>query len=412
MKYIATFLLAFVAATLSAQVVRIETENGTKVYDLSMVKSISFSDEKYDEKLVEMEVLNATPIAFDLRLTKSVSCQKYMVTVAPKSTFNESDFVFSAEQTLDETAYYRPYLETLSYGSHTYAESQLGINSLVDSDGKPQTLVAAVYAIDDMGRVQVLTHEFTLPETLAYESALTMKVEVGEVAYNHYTYTVSQQGWTRPAKIIYGSTQPEWMNTTIEEFNALSHEGQRDFLLGQGLGLPRLYNTKITTTVDCESASDVILYAMPIDADGKVGDMTITTIKTPKPEAKGVGEFTALSYKGETSSEEDFYKKANFETAVTNAVAYRLLWAVKKEFTDNQYAKQLVEIFLNPKMGEYGMWKQFKANETQAAVDIVRQGQEYVLYGVTIDIDGNISEPIDLLTKFTGSGSIQTSPKD
>ncbi|MCF0196364.1 MAG: hypothetical protein HUK03_03855, partial [Bacteroidaceae bacterium] len=142
---------AWMCGTLSAQTVQIKTAKGeTKIYNLSQVESITFSDQPKTEALVTMEVINVSAYSFDLNVTKAASCQKYMATVYRKDIYSESAFIDAAEQTLDPQAYYRPFEKTLSYDSKTFSESELGLNSVASEDGKtdPQ-YIAAIYAIDD-----------------------------------------------------------------------------------------------------------------------------------------------------------------------------------------------------------------------------------------------------------------------
>lgn len=407
-RIFAAALMAAAVFSASAQIMRLETEQGTKVYDLSRVKSISFSDEQNTEDLVKMEVVNASTLAFDLKVTKSPSCHRYMAAAYSKSIYQESNFIFSAEQTLADNAYYRPFESTLSYSSKTFSETQLGLNSLTDDARNPLTIIAAVYAIDDLGAVKVYTHEFTLPSQIKQESDMQMKIEVSNVTYGHFDYAISPVGWVKPAKALYGVTRPEWMKTTAEKFNAMTDDAKQTFLFSQGLGMPQPYTAKITGSGTCNAQSDIIIFAIPVDDEGKVGKMTITTFQTPEVLADGIGSFASLAYNGETSGEDDYASLAHFTVKVDNAIAYRLLWTVEKEFNDNDYSSSLIETFLNEKMSEYGIWTQFKANQNDITLNIMRHGQNYVLYGVTIDIDGNISQPVNLLEKFTGSGTITT----
>ncbi|MCF0198903.1 MAG: hypothetical protein HUK02_06215 [Bacteroidaceae bacterium] len=401
---------ALMIASAAAQTVQIKTTKGeTKIYNLSQIESLTFSDEANQEPLVTLEVVNASAYSFDIKATKAASCQKYMVAVYHQNIYRESSFVESAEQTLAENPYYCPFAETLRYGSATFSEAQLGVNSLTEDDGSAAQLIAAVYAVDDLGESKVYTTPFTVPATPVVESKEKATITINEstLTYNHIDYSIAC-GWNT-AKIIYAVTQPSYIDSklTPAKWAAMSLAEQKAKLLSVFQGIPSAYKSGLKGSYDCSANSTCIVYAIPIDKDGKIGEMDVKTVNTGAPVLDGAGAFTSLTVEPQTA-----HDNITFHVAVDEkAVAYRLMWFTETDEKNSDYIGRIAEIFLDSKYGDYNTWREFSCEETAPQLNVFRPGNKYYLYGVTVDRFGHLSQPVDLLQTYLGQKLLETMNK-
>ncbi|MCF0196365.1 MAG: hypothetical protein HUK03_03860, partial [Bacteroidaceae bacterium] len=225
--------------------------------------------------------------------------------------------------------------------------------------------------------------------------------------YNHLDFKVSC-GWNT-AKVIYAVTQPSYISTSLTPavWNAMSQENKEARLLSVYQGIPEKYKSGMKGSYSCNANSTCIVYAIPIDKDGKIGKMDIKTINTGAVPVTGKGDFTGMTAVPQTT-----WDSYSFNVQVdANTVAYRLMWFTETDEKNSEYISRINEIFFDTKYQEYGMWKEYNAEETSVDMGIYRPGDNYYLYGATVDRFGNISTPVNLGEKYLGTKLISTMKK-
>lgn len=359
--------------------------------------SVAYDETKFP-KLVEFEIANLTAYSVDVKVKKLEGCTKYVVGGFMNGAFTKNGFITSAKQSLNPDPVYPMQPYNWSDKDATFPERLLIKNRLAtdpgsdgmailrsatDSEGGTQTYTyqIAVYAedADGNGSVYTLPEEFQAPDPV-FGNTPTVTI-TAETSPTQVIPTFKANGDC--AKMVIGFTVPEWYpdvdwkdDASITEFLSSILGGMRGYD-----GTPIVDDN--TTILDPNM--EVVVYAIPITADGKLGKLCYERFKTDLPAFDGAGSL-ALEFKEATIG------SLTFNATLTDAKSVRILCVPVDFFS--VYEKNLEMTMYDPI--NRNVWKEFTAAEISAAGNTVTferllEDTEYVLRAVTIDAQDKIS---------------------
>lgn len=379
--------------TVNAQdlIIRMKGEADPVVIPVSEIEYMEVKasgQEEEMQELVEMEVINMGRFSFDIKVKKSPRCEKYIIGAIASHVYNENNFVEMALQTLDETAFYRPYINSIGTESQTFAERSLGINVIMNYDTDTHSEVhttIAICAIDKEGGHKVYTTEFMVPDPVTADSP-TVSIEAGDVSSENFTVHIAASEDCK--KLIYGITTPEALS---------GRKMSSQLMLNVAQSLPIAYSGAVSFGADSQLTvspdATYYAYAMPIAEDGTIGTIAYTTVKTPAIVANGAGKIMSASGKLQTTG---LYKCIIFPQMTFNDETrkVRVMWTSETDFEG--YKNRLTEVFVKDKYSNIA-WNEYSIDALPRTLNIYHYGQKYYMYAATVDKDGNVSEAQDVL---------------
>lgn len=353
-------------------------------------------------ELVEFEVVNMGRFSFDVKVKKGDDCVRYVVGAVTSTIYNEDNFVEAAKQTLDENAFYRPYVNAIGTSDQTFAERQLGINSIFNYDEDQRTKVyttVAVCAFAQDGSHKVYRQEFIVPDAVMGQ-APTVAIETSDVTPENFGVSITASADC--VKLIYGITSPEALNGT---------KMSEEVMLKVSQGLPIPYTAPLAYNAgDYEALrpnSTYYVYAIPIAADGSVGKVSYTTVQTPAMTASGTGK--VLSASGTLQTEGQYRNVACPQMTFNDAASkVRLMWCSKTDFAS--FKDRLVEVFCKDNLKNIA-WTEYDINSLPRTLNVYHYGDQYYLYAATVDKQGNVSEPQNIIELMGGGQAYTTQPE-
>lgn len=395
------FTLAFMAVlvcTIHAQVLNIHFGGQTKQYDLSAIDSLTIGSSKDKMELVDFNVINVSAFSFDAEIHKGASCLKYVAAAYRKDIYNEKEFIEAAKQAFDPDSRYKP-LKPTYYEDAIIPEKNLNIHSLSTIDGSK--FILAVCAMDDLGGMKVYTKEFTIPSPSVQSTAsATINVDSETLRFDHFDFSV-RSGYTT-AKIVVGYSNIDWLQGFSRAgFEAKSDADKQAYVMKQYQNLPDTYTSQNKTTVQTSAEQTFLVYAIPIDQNGKIGNMGYTFVTAPKPQLDGKATVQCTNLtQGEDIETVDVSLKVS-----ADADAIRLLWLCRSDFS--WYSQTLEEDFFKDENADI-IWTEFSADNLPTKLAVLHPGDEYALWAVTMDGRGRISTPVNLCQEATGKAYFTT----
>lgn len=391
-------LMLLATLCINAQIINIHTAAGVKQYPVSAVDSITISAEGTEDALVNAAIMNLNAFSFDAMITKSTSCQKFVASVYRKDLYNEKEFTEAAEQTFDPDSWYKP-LKPIYYENAFIPEKDLNIHSLSTIDGSK--FILAVCAMDDLGGMKVYTKEFTIPSpTIQSTASATINVDSTSLRFDHFDFSV-RSGYTT-AKIVVGYSNIDWLQGfSLAGFEAKTDADKQAYVMKQYQSLPEPYTSQNKTTVQTSANQTYLVYAIPIDENGKIGKMGYTFVTAPKPQLDGKATVQCTSL---TQGEDIEYVDVNLKVS-TDADAIRLLWLCRSDFS--WYSQTLEEDFFKNENADI-VWTEFSADKLPTKLAVLHPGDEYALWAVAVDGRGRMSKPVNLCQEATGNAYFTT----
>lgn len=157
-----------------------------------------------------------------------------------------------------------------------------------------------------------------------------------------------------------------------------------------------------------EPNTSYIVYAIPIDKEGKIGKVVYKSVTTGTPVYDGTGEITSVTFPDQVTPE-----KLLVDISVNDKVEFvRVLW----DMGTGPGSLDLKTIMAdedsrNVHWHEYATadLPKLKTEDNNGGLYITSPGSTYYLRAVTVDKDGKLSEIIDLVAKANkGDNGIQT----
>lgn len=401
-------------------------------------KEFTFKSEDVMTELVEFEVKNLSAFSMDVVVKKSAKCAKYVIGATPKGymgtnletgaeeyveIYKEATFIENAETSLnpDESYPMQPY--NWSDVSATFTERTLSRYALKDKDISESKgiilrsldvdeikMIIAVYALDAEGNSKVYTQEITIPEPeITGQVVVSIDVPKDKIKMRSFEATFTADA--NCSRIHVGQSSAGLITSGSKSFDNMTEEEICASIVRLGAEVPLAYTgafSKEFASKDMEPNTSYIVYAIPIDKEGKIGKVVYKSVTTGTPVYDGTGEITSVTFPDQVTPE-----KLLVDISVSDNVEFvRVLW----ESGTGPGSLDLKTIMAdedsrNVHWHEYATadLPKLKTEDNNGGLYITSPGSTYYLRAVTVDKDGKLSEIIDLVAKANkGDNGIQT----
>lgn len=405
-------------------------------------KEFTFKSEDVMTELVEFEVKNLSAFSMDVVVKKSAKCAKYVIGATPKGymgtnletgaeeyveIYKEATFIENAETSLnpDESYPMQPY--NWSDVSATFTERTLSRYALKDKDISESKgiilrslevdeikMIIAVYALDAEGNSKVYTQEITIPEPeITGQVAVSIDVPKDKIKMRSFEATFTADA--NCSRIHVGQSSAGLIASGGKSFDNMTEEEICASIVRLGAEVPLAYTgafSKEFASKDMVPNTSYIVYAIPIDKEGKIGKVVYKSVTTGTPVYDGTGEITSVTFPDQISPE-----KLLVDISVNDKVEFvRVLW----DMGTGPGSLDLKTIMADEDSRDVH-WHEYatadlpklKTEDNNGGLYITSPGSTYYLRAVTVDKDGKLSEIIDLVEKANkGTNGIKTKEEE
>ena len=405
-------------------------------------KEFTFKSEDVMTELVEFEVKNLSAFSMDVVVKKSAKCAKYVIGATPKGymgtnletgaeeyveIYKEATFIENAETSLnpDESYPMQPY--NWSDVSATFTERTLSRYALKDKDISESKgiilrslevdeikMIIAVYALDAEGNSKVYTQEITIPEPeITGQVVVSIDVPKDKIKMRSFEATFTADA--NCSRIHVGQSSAGLIASGGKSFDNMTEEEICASIVRLGAEVPLAYTgafSKEFASKDMVPNTSYIVYAIPIDKEGKIGKVVYKSVTTGTPVYDGTGEITCVTFADQVTPE-----KLLVDISVNDKVEFvRVLW----DMGTGPGSLDLKTIMAdedsrNVHWHEYATadLPKLKTEDNNGGLYITSPGSTYYLRAVTVDKDGKLSEIIDLVEKANkGTNGIKTKEEE
>lgn len=406
-------------------------------------KEFTFKSEDVMTELVEFEVKNLSAFSMDVVVKKSAKCAKYVIGATPKGymgtntttgeeeyveIYKEATFIENAETSLnpDESYPMQPY--NWSDVSATFTERTLSRYALKDKDISESKgiilrsldvdeikMIIAVYALDAEGNSKVYTQEITIPEPeITGQVVVSIDVPKDKIKMRSFEATFTADA--NCSRIHVGQSSAGLIaSNSSKSFADMTEEEICASIVRLGAEVPLAYTgafSKEFASKDMEPNTSYIVYAIPIDKEGKIGKVVYKSVTTGTPVYDGTGEITSVSFPDQVTPE-----KLLVDISVSDKVEFvRVLWDIGTGPGSLDLNTIMAdEDSRNVHWYEYATadLSKLKTEDNNGGLYITSPGSTYYLRAVTVDKDGKLSEIIDLVEKANkGTNGIKTKEEE
>ena len=405
-------------------------------------KEFTFKSEDVMTELVEFEVKNLSAFSMDVVVKKSSKCAKYVIGATPKGymgtntttgeeeyveIYKEATFIENAEISLnpDESYPMQPY--NWSDVSATFTERTLSRYALKDKDISESKgiilrslevdeikMIIAVYALDAEGNSKVYTQEITIPEPeITGQVAVSIDVPKDKIKMRSFEATFTADA--NCSRIHVGQSSAGLIASGGKSFDNMTEEEICASIVRLGAEVPLAYTgafSKEFASKDMVPNTSYIVYAIPIDKEGKIGKVVYKSVTTGTPVYDGTGEITSVSFPDQVTPE-----KLLVDISVSDKVEFvRVLWDIGTGPGSLDLNTIMAdEDSRNVHWYEYATadLSKLKTEDNNGGLYITSPGSTYYLRAVTVDKDGKLSEIIDLVEKANkGTNGIKTKEEE
>lgn len=405
-------------------------------------KEFTFKSEDVMTELVEFEVKNLSAFSMDVVVKKSAKCAKYVIGATPKGymgtnletgaeeyveIYKEATFIENAETSLnpDESYPMQPY--NWSDVSATFTERTLSRYALKDKDISESKgiilrslevdeikMIIAVYALDAEGNSKVYTQEITIPEPeITGQVVVSIDVPKDKIKMRSFEATFTADA--NCSRIHVGQSSAGLIASGGKSFDNMTEEEICASIVRLGAEVPLAYTgafSKEFASKDMVPNTSYIVYAIPIDKEGKIGKVVYKSVTTGTPVYDGTGGITSVTFPDQVTPE-----KLLVDISVNDKVEFvRVLW----DMGTGPGSLDLKTIMAdedsrNVHWHEYATadLPKLKTEDNNGGLYITSPGSTYYLRAVTVDKDGKLSEIIDLVEKANkGTNGIKTKEEE
>lgn len=404
-------------------------------------KEFTFKSEDVMTELVEFEVKNLSAFSMDVVVKKSAKCAKYVIGATPKGymgtnletgaeeyveIYKEATFIENAETSLnpDESYPMQPY--NWSDVSATFTERTLSRYALKDKDISESKgiilrslevdeikMIIAVYALDAEGNSKVYTQEITIPEPeITGQVVVSIDVPKDKIKMRSFEATFTADA--NCSRIHVGQSSAGLIASGGKSFDNMTEEEICASIVRLGAEVPLAYTgafSKEFASKDMVPNTSYIVYAIPIDKEGKIGKVVYKSVTTGTPVYDGTGEITSVTFPDQVTPE-----KLLVDISVNDKVEFvRVLWDMGtgpgsldlKTIMADEDSRNVHWHYATADLPK------LKTEDNNGGLYITSPGSTYYLRAVTVDKDGKLSEIIDLVEKANkGTNGIKTKEEE
>ena len=215
------------------------------------------------------------------------------------------------------------------------------------------------------------------------------------------------------SRIHVGQSSAELIASGGKSFENMTEDEISASIVRLGAEVPLAYTgpfSKEFANKDMKPDTEFIVYAIPIDKEGKIGKVVYQKVKTAAPVFDGAGEITNVSFPDQQTSE-----RLPVDITVNDEVEFvRILWDMGKGpgSLDLNWVMS-DEDSRDVNWHEYAVADLASLKTDEGGLRITSPGYDYYLRAVTVDKNGKLSEVIDLVEKAgRGTNGIKTKEEE
>lgn len=378
-------------------------------------KEFTFKSEDVMTELVEFEIKNLSAFSVDVVVKKSAKCTKYVIGAINKGymgqdlegdggdkyveIYKEETFIEDAELSLNPNADYPMQPYNWSDVSATFTEKTLARYALKDKDISESKgiilrsleadeiqVIIAVYALDAEGKAKVYTKEITVPEPeLTGQVAVTIDVPKDKIKMRSFEATFTADA--NCSRIHVGQSSAGLIASGGKSFADMTEDEICASIVRLGAEVPLAYTgafSKEFASKDMEPNTSYIVYAIPIDKEGKIGKVVYKSVTTGTPVYDGTGEITSVTFPDQISP-----KKLLVDISVSSNVEFVRVLCKDGTGPGSLDLNTIMadEDSRNVHWYEYAVTDlpKLKTEDNDGGLYIVYPGSTYYLRAVTID---------------------------
>ncbi len=372
-------------------------------------------------ELAEVAVKNVSSFSMDVEVVIDPSCARYVVMGMPTSVLvagKENESVPYTEEEIDAliTENARLSLDPESNGGiqpyHVATESTLFTErTLIKgmSEGglhiNPETeYLVAVYALGADDAVKIYKQKVTTPAPKV-EGTVDTKLEVTDLGSDHFTLQASADATC--SRLIFGYFhEDEALGQNGRKFDDVAESERAQMLVSLAQLMPQEYSG-VPCTYPVNSRiypeNDYVGYAIAIDKEGKLGKVVWAEFTTKPIELNGTGKISAVTFGEQEPTDqrngEQIVCLIPMNITIQNATALRLYYGPKSDF--QQYIEENLERGMVDET--LGIYTEYKAVDLAKPINLYIDlpGQEYAVFGATVDAAGKVSPVQNLVEVAT-----------
>ena len=387
-------------------VVSVYAENADGKSDV-VTKDFKISSAELKGELVELTVKNLTAFSLDVDVKKSIKCSKYVITAMQKNSYNEEYFIQSAETSLSPNPDYpmQPFNwsdESATFTEHTLVKNRMaddpeseGVKLTSSEDDDMNKMVVCVYALPaGDGQAEVFTQDFTVPEPSDYDGSIEVQIDIADedITLTSVAATITAgAGCKKIFTSLIGASD-------YDPFDEITDEAKRKELLTV-LGnnrqvLPYTEPYKVDFTHNMTPNTTWRLYAVPIAEDGTIGKVTYEDFTTKKPVFDGTGGIVSaeLSQTTPEAIELKLTTSGDVEKVRVFCWSYNECYNIVGDPAELEWA-------IYDRENNASWTDEYAKDEFSGtlSLSILHPGDDYCIYGATVDAEGNVSYPVNLV---------------
>lgn len=356
-----------------------------------------------------MNIKNVSPYTLDVDVIKGAACEKYAIAMFPITTYVEEQFIESSLTSFNPNTSYPMQPFNWSDKDATFNEQTLYKGTLATSDENNGIKVVpgekyyiAAYLLDKEGNGSVVKEEVEIPAaTVDFVTAgldVTIDIKDEDITNTSVkaTFTASAECKKILVTVIPG-------NQTYDEFATDEEKNAFITTIGNGVNVRSYtepFSYQFKTILD--NGVQYMVCAIPFNEEGKMGNIVCKKFSTKTPELDGSGTIETATV--------TLAENGNINVTMTpsaNVEKVRVYCAPKDDYNK---VKDEMDMVMADDINAF-MRKDYDVDQVEAGIElnVNHPGDKYYVIASTIDADGKISKPLNIVT-VSGSSTdyIQT----
>lgn len=390
------------------------SENVTGISEVKTKEFTTNESQNVETEEFSMNIKNVSPYTLDVDVVKGSSCEKYTIAMLPLTSYDEEQFVESSITSFNPNTSYplQPY--NWSDKDATFNEQNLYKGTLSTSDENNGIKVVpgekyyiAAYLLDKEGNGSVVKEEVEIPAATVDFVTAGLDVTI-DIKDEDITNTSVKATFTAPSgcKKILVTVIPN--TDTYDELNTDEEKNAFIATIGNGVNVRPYTGTfsyQFKTILDY--GVEYMVCAIPFNEEGKMGNIACKRFSTKRPELVGEGRIEAAT----VAIDDEGYIVVTMQPT-ENVETVRVYYATERDYNN---VKDEMDMVMGDDISEF-MRNDYTVDEVESGIKLFinHPGDNYYIIASTIDTNGKISQPQNVVT-LSGSSTeyiVTTAPEE
>lgn len=373
------------------------SENVAGISDVKTKEYITGKSEATETENFTMKIKNVSPYSLDVDVVKGSACEKYTIAMIPVESYVEDQFIESSKTSFNpnETYPLQPY--NWSDENATFNEQSLYKGTLSTSEENKGVIVVpgnkyyiAAYQLDNQGNATVLKEEVDIPAATVDFVTAGLNVTI-DIKDEDITNTSVEATFTAPSecKKILVTVIPG--GNTYDELTTDEEKNEFISMVGNGINVRSYtgpFSYKFKTVLDY--GVEYMVCAIPINEEGKMGNIVCKKFNTKAPELKGEGKIESATV--------NLAANGNINVVMNpteNVKTVRIYYATEYDYgLQGKDIEMIMADDMNAHLRHDYTVEQIKDGQE---LYVNHPGDNYYIFASTIDTNGEISKPQNIV---------------